>query len=376
LNKKFNIQTVLVAPLDWGLGHATRCIPIISALLKNNYTVILAASGKQKILLQQEFPEIKIIDLKGYNIQYSKTSFGLPFKIFLQIPKIVWAIYYEHKWLKKIVNKHAIDCVISDNRYGLFSKKIPTVFITHQLTIKMPFLWLQSFVQKINYKFINQFTACWIPDVEGKDKMAGILSHPTKYPSMPIHYLGNLSRFEWQNTVETYTYKYCILLSGPEPQRSILEKIIIKDLPNITQQVLLIRGLPNGSTILPTNNNVIVKNHLPGVEICKALQQSEWIICRSGYTTIMEILSLRKKAVLIPTPAQTEQEYLANFLMQKQWCYSVAQNKFVLSKERNNIENFSFHVPVIGANNLQQTIPVLLNNLIIYSTNTTQYEVE
>ncbi|MCU0323584.1 MAG: hypothetical protein MUE72_14305 [Chitinophagaceae bacterium] len=196
MNKNFNIKTVLVAPLDWGLGHATRCIPIIKALLAKDYKVIIAADGKPKTLLQQEFPELFFVQLKGYQIEYSKNKLFLPIKILSQVPKILQAIRYEHQWLKRAILDYNIDLVISDNRFGLNHSTIPCIFITHQLTIQTPFSWLTSWVQKINYNYINRFTTCWIPDVAGKNNMAGILSHPKKLPLIPVEYIGLLSRFQ------------------------------------------------------------------------------------------------------------------------------------------------------------------------------------
>ena len=174
-NKNFNIQTILIAPLDWGLGHATRCIPIIHSLINNGYKVIVAASDKPKILLQQEFPTVHFVELKGYKIAYSKNKWMLPFKIGMQIPKILKTIWYEHNWLQKIIQEHSINLVISDNRFGLYTSKIPCVFITHQLTIQTPFTALTNIVQQINYRYINRFTACWIPDFKDEPNLAGVL---------------------------------------------------------------------------------------------------------------------------------------------------------------------------------------------------------
>jgi len=364
LNKKFNIQTILIAPLDWGLGHATRCIPIIQVLLQNNFTVIIAASGKQKILLQQEFPSLTFIDLRGYNISYAKNKFLLPCKILMQVPKILLAIRNEKKWLQFAIEKYKIDVVISDNRYGLHSTKIPCVFITHQLLVKMPFKWLENLAQKINYHFINKFSACWIPDFEGDKNIAGKLAHPSKMPSTAVSYIGLLSRFLKIEEV-VMQYNYCIILSGPEPQRTILEDIIFAEINTLKENILLIRGKPDCNKTFKTPDNITIKNHLPGNEISKAMQESNFIICRSGYTTVMEFLSLHKKAILIPTPGQTEQEYLAKKLMQQQWCFSIEQKNFQLQKILADVKLFPFQQPQLTENNLQNKIVELLQNLTI-----------
>jgi UDP:flavonoid glycosyltransferase YjiC (YdhE family) len=196
LPPKFNIQKVLIAPLDWGLGHATRCIPIIKALVNNGYTVSIAAEGAQANLLQNEFPNLVILPLKGYRVRYSKSKWALPFRLLWQVPKLLQIIRYERNWLANTIKEHNIDLVISDNRYGLSSKTIPCIFITHQLTIKMPFAWLEKQVQQINYRYINRFTRCWVPDVLGGVTAAGKLSHPASLPNTKIQYTGLLSRFQ------------------------------------------------------------------------------------------------------------------------------------------------------------------------------------
>jgi uncharacterized protein (TIGR00661 family) len=330
LSANFNIQTVLVAPLDWGLGHATRCIPLINALVANGYTVLLAAEGAQAHLLQQEFPQLTLLPLAGYRVRYAKTRLGLALNLIQQLPRLRQQIREEHDWLEQVIDTHQIDLVISDNRYGLYSKKVSCIFITHQLTIKAPFAWLENLLQRINYRFINRFTACWVPDMEEAANIAGILSHPKKMPAIPVLYLGVLSRFA-PGAVEK-KYDYCILLSGPEPQRSLLENTFIKDLPKVSGTCLLVRGKPGSTEQLSIAPHVTVVNHLPGPELETAIRQSAYVISRSGYSTVMELLAMHKKAILIPTPGQTEQEYLAQRLQSAGICLSFTQADFNASK--------------------------------------------
>jgi uncharacterized protein (TIGR00661 family) len=352
---KFNTQTVLIAPLDWGLGHATRCIPVIRILLKNNYTVIIAAEGKQKKLLETEFSQLKFLPLKGYDISYSKEKILLPLKILIQIPKILTAIKYENKWLDKITDAYKIDLVISDNRFGLHTKKVPCIFITHQLQIKAPYKWLEKVIQKINYKYINQFNQCWIPDFEGEQNIAGELSHPKQLPKTAVKYIGPLSRFEKKNEEEK-AYDFCFLLSGPEPQRTLLEENILKEVEGIDNKFLLVRGLPEKEEVLSSNNNITIKNHLPEKELLTAILQSEYIVCRSGYTTVMEVLSLQKKSILIPTPGQTEQEYLAEILMKQHWCLAISQQSLSLKKIIQQVSDFKYVLPIVETINLENII--------------------
>jgi uncharacterized protein (TIGR00661 family) len=360
LKEKFNIHTVLVAPLDWGLGHATRCIPLIRALQSAGYNVLIGSDGPQKVLLKKEFPSLPILTLKGYNIRYTKTKWLLPLKLLSQLPKMYAAIQYEHNWLDTAIDKYKIDLVLSDNRFGLHSSKIPCIFITHQLTIKAPFPWLEKRVQKINYAQINQFIACWVPDVPGEINLAGILSHPTTLPKIPVYYMGILSRFERdEQEVMGKKYDYCIIISGPEPQRTVLENKIILDSSTIEGNILLVRGKPGNADEIQVSPNVEVKNHLSGTELQQAFNSSKYIISRSGYTTVMELLSLQRKSILLPTPGQTEQEYLAERLLQQGWCFTLSQDKFNLLAATKAADEFSYStltLPVFDVDKLRELL--------------------
>jgi uncharacterized protein (TIGR00661 family) len=349
---KINKPTVLIAPLDWGLGHATRCIPVIQAFLKEECNIIIAASGATQQLLQNEFPNLQFIELFGYKIQYSKSRWLLPFNIIFQIPKIIKAIKKEHRWLKKTITQYPIDLVISDNRFGLYSNQVTSVFITHQLTIKAPFVWIEKILRKLNYWFINHFSECWIPDNASDFNLAGDLSHPAEMPDIPASYIGLLSRFKRDASI-SIKYKYCFLLSGPEPQRTILEKMILKDIDLLKEKVLLVRGKPNSNESLDLTDSIEVRNHLPQNELGQALQQSEYIVCRSGYTSLMEIISLQKKSIVIPTPGQTEQEYLAERLYQQHWCYTIEQKDFHLIHSLESAGEFDYILPEIKNSDLQ-----------------------
>ena len=341
--ENFNIQgnkpRILIAPLDWGLGHATRCIPVISALIKQHCTIFVAAEGQIKALLQKEFPHLHFIELRGYRVKYSRYSFWMPVKLLMQLPKILHRIYAENRWLIRAVKEHNIDAVISDNRMGLHHKKIPCVYITHQLNIKTGNGFTEKLTQKIHYHFINKFKACWVPDAEGVVNLAGELSHPAILPKVPLKYLGSLSRFE-KAAVENQ-YDLCVLLSGPEPQRTIFEKIILADVDKMQEKICLVRGLPLETKIPELNNSSIeIKNHLPADELSIILQQSKIIISRCGYSTVMDLVKLQKKAILVPTPGQTEQEYLGRYLQEQKIFYSADQQNFSIAEAIKNTTEF------------------------------------
>jgi uncharacterized protein (TIGR00661 family) len=337
-NKEF---TVLIAPLDWGLGHATRSIPLISFLKNQQIRVLVCGNGAIKELLQQEFPDLEILTLRGYNIQYSQNGKSFLFNMLLQIPKIIFSVWYENRWLKRALKKYHIDAVISDNRLGCFNKSIPSVFITHQLNIKTGYSWVDKFIRRLNYFFINQFEECWVPDYSNEKCIAGELSHPSQYPTTPVKYIGLMSRFKKSENVSKF--KVCFLLSGPEPQRTILENKILQELELFNDSAVIIRGIPNKKTILRLQNkNITQYNHLNANELCTIIQESEFVIARSGYSTIMDLISLEKNAVLIPTPGQTEQEYLGRYLNDKGLFYSVSQDKFNLHESLQQLYNKPF----------------------------------
>ena len=336
LLEQFSGKKVLVAPLDWGLGHATRCIPIIRMLKNCNAEVFIGAEGAAAILQNREFTNIQILPLRGYRIKYAKSKALFFFNILLQLPKIARAVNYEKKWLDKIIETQKIDVVISDNRLGLSSKKIPCYFITHQLHIKSGNSFLEKCLQKINYSYINQFKECWVPDLENENNYAGELSHPKILPNVPVKYIGLLSRFQKSDVQKKY--KLAILLSGPEPQRTIFENKILGQLKLIDDSVLLVRGLPDEKFLLKSlPQNIVCYNHLHAEALSIAMQQSEIVLSRSGYSTIMDLIAIGQKAFLVPTPGQTEQEYLAKYLSEKGLFKSIAQDELDLNKVLNSI---------------------------------------
>lgn len=359
VEKNLRKDRILVAPLDWGLGHATRCIPIIRELLAQGADVWLAGEGAQKQLLVTEFPELPFLQLPGYRIQYAKTGRGMIWKMILQGPRMRRAIQYEHRWLKKMVAQHQFDAVISDNRYGLSHSSVPCIFITHQLMIKSyAGKWTERALQKSNYRYINKFTACWVPDAEGENNFAGDLSHPQVKPVIPVRYIGLLSRFERKESrvivcpdkpgrrTEKANH-LLVILSGPEPQRTMLEEKIIRDIGHYHGTATIIRGLPGSAALIPSTNMIEFYNHLPTAALNEAARKAEYIISRSGYSTVMDVLVLQKKSILIPTPGQTEQQYLGEYLMKKGIIIAADQQNFSLNNALSEAAKHVYTFPLI-----------------------------
>lgn len=320
-------KRILVAPLNWGLGHATRCIPIINELIRQDFEPIIASDGAALKLLQKEFPDLEHHILPEYNISYSKKEAFFKWKLLLQTPKIIAVIKREKEVTRELVRSQNISGIISDNRWGVRHKKIPSVFITHQLKVLSGSSTF--FSSQLQQKLISKFTECWVPDFEDTPNLSGEMGHLDKV-SFPVKYIGPLSRFsKLQLPIK---YKYAIVLSGPEPQRGILEKLLLKEFKNHSSPILFIRGVLEKESKTETIGNIRIYNYLLGKELEEALNGSEHIICRSGYTSIMDIAKLEKKAFLIPTPGQPEQEYLAKKLSENALFASCDQNKFSLEK--------------------------------------------
>ncbi len=332
---------VLLAPLDWGLGHATRCLPVIYELLQQKTEVWVAAEGSVKTLLQKELPQVNFLPLAGYKIHYSRSRFWFLPALLLQLPRIFFVIRYENRWLKKIIKAHNFNAVISDNRLGLYNKAVPCIYISHQLQIKTGNSFTNWLAQKAHYFFINKFTACWVPDNTVYPVLAGDLSHPKKLPQTPVAYIGPLSRLIKKQT--PIKYSLLVLLSGPEPQRTIFENILLPQLEIYTGKIVLVRGLPGSSSVVNlTNKNIAWHNHLPAADLSAAMQQSEIIICRSGYTTVMDLIALRQKAIVVATPGQTEQEYLAAHLNKEKVFLAMPQKDFLIADAMIAAKKFPF----------------------------------
>lgn len=335
---------ILVAPMDWGLGHATRCIPLIRHLLGRGCAVWLAGEGRIEALLRTEFPELPFLALPGYNIEYGRSRWDLLGKMALQIPKILDRIHKENDWLAAAVAEHRFDAVISDNRFGLYHEDVYSVFMTHQLRIKAPFgSFGESVVQRFNYDFIEQFDECWVPDVAGEPSLAGILSHPDSVPAVPTTYIGPLSRFT-PSAEEVEPKHLLVVLSGPEPQRTILEEGLLEQLRDYTGPVVFVRGLPGGSEETVETENLTIINHLDSKDLQKAMEEAVLVISRCGYSTVMDLAALGKKSVLVPTPGQTEQEYLATHLMEQGMALCVAQDEFQLGQLLQVAEVFPYNL--------------------------------
>lgn len=325
------MKRVLVTPLDWGLGHATRCIPVIRLLQKYTCTVYIAGSGDSLLLLQKEFPQLTTFILPAYKPVYSSGG-SMVFKMAMQLPRFVRVIRDEHHVVEEIVTRERIDIVISDNRYGCWSSIARSIFITHQSNILMPkrFGWLAPWVRSTNHRMMRKFSQCWIPDRPGNESIAGdLISFGSFDHDIAHRYIGPLSRFI-PSGKRIIQYDLLCIFSGPEPQRTILENIVVQQVNSTALRTLIVRGLPGNIPAEKLDTHAEVVSFMNSEALQEAIESSSTILARSGFSTVMDLTRLGGHVIFIPTPGQTEQEYLAQRLLQKGIAYSAAQTTFDL----------------------------------------------
>jgi uncharacterized protein (TIGR00661 family) len=298
-------------------------VPIVNYLHARGASIFVCAHGAAFDLMQLECPYAHFVEDVPFELNYSKSERGNLFKLIAQLPKMWLHIYREHHLIKKLVTKYHINLIISDARYGLYHHSVPCIFITHQLNIKVPFA--EKLVNFLNHYFIKKFNACWVPDFEN-NALAGDLSKKNKLKN--IRYIGPQSRAQKVNITPEKNAAILYLLSGIEPQRSILEQLIINYHTKNPHQAILIRGTYHAQVKIVPQSNLIVYNMCDAKQLQNLVASCKYIICRSGYSSIMDLLKWQKNAVLIPTPGQYEQEYLAQFLSEKKWFYTMKQNEF------------------------------------------------
>ncbi len=285
-------KKVFISPLDWGLGHATRCIPIIQELRKCNCEVIIGSEGAPLELLKKEFPAIPHLKFPGYNIDYPASD-GMAWHMLKSIPQILSRISREQQYIYEISELHKIDGIISDNRYGLYGIDIPSVFITHQLNIQAPIG--QLILKGVTNRFIRKFTHCWVPDDSGTTSLAGNLSQQN--PPKNVDYVGNLSRLSMFSG-KLKKYDIVAIVSGPEPQRTFFEKLVLTQLQPLDKSALVILGQPH-KTIRRQEGKIDIRSHLESKEMSRAIAGAGIIISRPGYSTIMDLAVFGKKALFL-----------------------------------------------------------------------------
>lgn len=302
-------RRILVSPLNWGLGHATRLIPIIEELIRQDHYIIIAGEGASLSVLRDAFPKLDWCQLPGFKVLLSQHRFQW-LKLLQQIPTFLRTIKGEHTAVKKLIKEHNINLIISDNRYGLYSKNVASVIITHQTNpyLGKHFSWMRPITKHLSANLLKRFDECWIPDVKCENNLSGSLS--SSINGLKTKYIGLLSRLKsHSSTSHQSPIDILIILSGPEPQRTRLEQILIGQLKTSSLKTIILCAHPDRE--IEQFGNITLLPHCSAEKQKQFILNSKQIICRSGYSTLMDLMLCKRTALLIPTPGQFEQEYLA-----------------------------------------------------------------
>ncbi len=312
---------ILIAPLNWGLGHATRCIPLVQHYLDQGDEVVLGGDGDSLLRLRQAFPALRFIPLAPLAIRYSRSDSQVG-ALLRALPHVIRAARNDRRLLEQFYADEGFDMIVSDNRFGLFSPKsrgsVRQIYMTHQLYVRLPrfWRWAEGIAYRLHRLVWQRFDEVWVPDyAQAEHSLSGALSHSDRSVSERIRYIGPLSRLHPVSEPDT-TYDTVLLLSGPEPQRTLLEQQQLAALQHQKERVLVVRGRVGEPMVRWQHDNITLVPHLPDHQLAAFLQGCHTIICRSGYSSVMDLaaLGVLEKAHFCPTPGQSEQEYLAAWL--------------------------------------------------------------
>lgn len=326
---------VLVSPLNWGLGHATRCIPVIRYFLQQGSKVSLASDGNALQLLKDEFPDLHSLELNSSQVTYSTSGFFFYLNLMLQGDGLKKRAQKDEVLIEDYIDKHGVDLLISDHRFGAFSENIKSVIISHQLQFKAGLFSFGS--SYLNAKYLNQYDEVWVPDTDTLPNLSGILSQ-SRWVNVPVKEIGVLSRFS--NLSLEKDIDYLAVISGPEPLRTHFEKKLIEGFSTLrSKKCILVRGVYDQSELedLPHLN---FYNHLKSEDLNQLICRAKLVICRSGYSSVMDMACLGKSVFFVPTPHQGEQEYLAKRLENQRTAPFSAQKRFKTTALE-NIELYS-----------------------------------
>ena len=324
---------VIYAVCSWGLGHATRSLPVIRKLIKENNELTIISHGRSLELLKKELGEnLQYFEIEDYPMLLSETSRQFMVKSVVYWPSFVRGLIKGFRKLKKILEKKKFDLIISDARYDMYSRNIPSFFISHQMRIMNPlrFKRFEKGSENFNLFFFKRFHGVIVPDYKNND-LSGDLSHNlVKIDENKLHYVGVLSDFKKKKIKKDIDY--LISISGPEPQRTILEEKLLPQVKNLDGNIVITLGKTEKKAII-NQHNIKTCSFLPKDKREDLLNRANLVVSRSGYSTIMDLGVVGCKALMTPTPGQIEQVYLANYHNSKGTFYSVNQDKIDLEKD-------------------------------------------
>jgi len=305
----FSKRKILVAPLDWGLGHATRIVPIVEALQSEGHEVVLAADKRPYDFLAARFPQLKIVRCSGYDITYPENG-NLLLHMVKNSVGFYQAVESEQRIATQLANEIKADVIISDNRLNFRADGRLNIYVTHQLNIKAGVL--SPVATAMHKKYYSKFDEVWVPDNSGAVNISGVLGHDANC-AVPLFYLGPQTRFSSMEKHGIASHgKVVVMLSGPEPQRTLFENIVVAELIRTGINAIVLQGIPGKTSVSYPASNIELISHMNDEDILRTISGAEVVISRSGYSTLCDLASMGKRLIVVPTPGQTEQEYLAD----------------------------------------------------------------
>ena len=350
-------KKILYAVLNWGLGHATRSLPVIRQLIKE-HDVIILSTGRSLQLLRSEVGGAEFIDHEDYSVKYTKRGWSLLLSLFFQIPKILIKLNEEHVFTEKLVRELNIDRIISDNRYGIYSIDVPSFFITHQLRFRLPacFRYLEILSVVFNRIYFRRYRKVFVPDEKDGFNLSGALSHDVHFMKTPkIEYCGILA--DISGSCEIIRSDYLFIISGPEPQRTIFEEKVLEQSKDLEGKTIIVRGITESKDVKEEGGRTVYSS-IEREMLSSMIKGAELIISRPGYSSVMEFAALGKKALFVPTPGQTEQEYLAGYYKENRFFNYVEQSEMDLMEDIKTV--FSATVPEIVPNRTEKITDEIL----------------
>lgn len=332
---------VFYAVLDMGLGHATRSLPIIREFANRKWEVVIGSNGRSLAFLKRELPGTRFVETPGYGISYSHGQLLLP-KLLSQIPKLLRRIGKERRICSQVVERFSPDLIISDHCYGMYHHHVPSYFLSHQIYFALPrgFKTFSHLVSRFNFAYHRHYQKILIPDVHGNGGglLSGELSRlPDANPK--YKFIGILSSMKREEVGDEFDL--LVSISGPEPQRSIFEKIVMEQIHSLPGKKIVVLGKSEENSVVVDREDLKVYTHLSRMKMETFINKSKLIVSRPGYSTLMELAELDKKALLVPTPGQTEQQYLAEHMLGKKWFYFVDQKRINLFNDIEMAKTFN-----------------------------------
>jgi uncharacterized protein (TIGR00661 family) len=356
---KYNVQmNIIYAVCSWGLGHATRSLPVIRKLLHENNTITIISNGRSLTLLRQELGEqANYVDIPDYPMLLSENARQFMAKSLVYWPVFIQRLEHGLRSLTRLLESVKCDLILSDGRYDMYNRKIPSFFISHQMRIMNPLRihMFETGSEIFNQFFFKRFTAAIIPDFK-EDSLSGDLSHNLRrINEQKLHYVGVLSDFKKQKKKQDIDV--FISISGPEPQRSMLEQHIMEQVETLQGTIVITLGK---SEVMHdyAKKHITIFSFLSKEKREDLLNRSKVIVSRSGYSTIMDLAVLGKKGLIIPTPGQIEQEYLAQYHMQKGTFFSVEQQNLDLLQ---NLKGVSQTTGITRSCSVEKSVEAIMN---------------